>query len=416
MARFLKYLMLCLLLLFFISPVCAKEIQVSLDGKALPCRMAPILENDRVLLPMRDLMEPLGYTVLWNDAEKSLTAKKGNTQLYMKVNSSYATVNDQPVVLDVPVRIIENLAFVPLRFVSEYSGAAVFWKGDTATVEILRDTETPYSISDSVVMLQGSQFSGSGVILSSDGLIATNYHVIEGTSMLQIIFDDGTVYQGKTTVVGLDPQADIALLQIEKTGLSPVKITTALAEGQSVVTVSSPQGNRNIQTSGTLSHYNQDILSFTAPLNFGSSGGGVFNAQGKWLGLCSSMSEDLYFAIPAQKVLAVPRNMSLPISEMKNYVYTPSAPRNVRITTSGTTVQVSWEPVFGADDYRVYLSSSADGPFTKMSNPTKGGDRWLWGFPYAFSMTYASSEPLYCRIETMENGVSRGMSQAVRLF
>lgn len=417
MARLRKCLLLILsFLLLCISPVSAKEIRVTLDGAPLSCRMAPVIENDRLLVPMRDLMEPLGYTVTWEQSSRSITAKKGTTLLYMTTDASTATVNETPVVLDAPVRIIEDIAFVPLRFVAEYSGAAVYWRESAATVEILQNTETPYQISDSVVMLQTNRFQGSGVILSADGLIATNYHVIEGASMIQVIFDDCSVYQGKTTVAGLDPQADIALLKIEKTGLSPVKTAASFTTGEAVTTVSSPTGKRNTQTSGYLEQYNQDILSFTAPISQGSSGGGLFNAQGQWIGLCSSSSANLYFAIPAAKLWAVPRTQSLLIQDMKNYTYTPSAPRNITVSTSANTAKISWEPAYGADYYRVYCASSADGPFLKMNNPSTGDDHWLWGFPTSFTMTSSSMQPLYCKIETMQDGKSCGISQAVRLF
>lgn len=417
MAKPRKCLLLILsFLLLCIGPASAKEIQVTLDGAPLSCRMAPVIENDRLLVPMRDLMEPLGYTVTWDHASRSITAKKGTALLHMTADASTATVNKTSVVLDAPVRIIEDIAFVPLRFVAEYSGAAVYWRESAATVEILQNTETPYQISDSVVMLQTNRFQGSGVILSADGLIATNYHVIEGASMIQVIFDDGSVYQGKTLVTGLDPQADIALLKIEKTGLSPVQTASSYQKGETVRTVSSPNGKRNTQTSGSLEQYNQDIISFTAPISYGSSGGGLFNAQGQWMGLCSALSTDHYFAIPAAKVWAVPRGGNLTIQEMKDYSYTPGAPRNITVSTSQNKAAVSWESAYGADYYRIYCASSADGPFLKMNNPSTGDDHWLWGFPASFTMTSSSMQPLYCKIETMQDGKSCGLSQAVRLF
>ena len=69
---------------------------------------------------------------------------------------------------------------------------------------------------DSVVYIQTNKMQGSGIVLSADGLIATNYHVIKGAATAQFVFADGTIYQGTTTVVGLDTSADIALLRIEK--------------------------------------------------------------------------------------------------------------------------------------------------------------------------------------------------------
>lgn len=410
-----KTVILCFFL-FCITATTAfgQEITIKLDGRPLSCRMSPVIENDRVLLPMRDIMEPLGYEVFWDHNTRSITAEKNGTRLYMTVDAAYATVNGANVVLDAPVRIKNDIAFVPLRFVSSYSGAAVTWREDTATVEIFQNTKQPYQISDSIVTLQTNQFQGSGVILTENGLIATNYHVLENASMVQVIFRDGSIYQGNTKIVGLDPQADIALLQIEKTGLSPVKQGGSFSVGDAVTTVSSPNGKRNTQTTGKILQYNQDIISFSAPISHGSSGGGLFTDSGQWIGMCSSFSKNQYFAIPAGKILSVPRNLNLSIQDMKTYVYTPSAPRNIQIAKVRNTASVSWEPVYDADYYRIYCSPSKDGTFTKMTNPSTGSDQWFWGFPYGFEAT--ASQPLYLKIETVRNGKSCGISNAVSLF
>ena len=200
---------------------------------------------------------------------------------------------------------------VPLRFVADYSGASVSWNPTTYTVSIERGgaPSTPeYTTADSVVYIQTNKIQGSGIFLSEDGLIATNFHVIENASTAQIIFNDGTIYSGGITIVGLDPQADIALLQIDKQGLHPVTPSYTITAGEKVTAIGSPKGKRNVSSTGTVNGYTDDIISMTAPIAHGSSGGGLFNAAGQVIGMCSSYSENQYFAIPIEKVLAVHRS------------------------------------------------------------------------------------------------------------
>ena len=401
--------------LSILSSAYAQNISVTLNGTELPCRAAPIIENDRVLIPMRDILEPLGYTVTWQAAEQKIIAKQGDTTLQMKVNASYATVDNTTVVLDAPVRIENKVAMVPLRFVAEHSGAAVTWHGKTATVAIRTNTPSAYSISDSIVTIQTNRQQGSGVILSENGKIATNYHVIENASMAQIIFQNGSVYQGQITVTGLNPKGDIAILKIDKHNLSPVRKAAQASLGEAVVTLSSPQGKRNTKTEGKLLEKNGDILSFSAPIKQGSSGGGLFNKNGEWLGMCSAFTKSAYYAIPHQKISAVTENLHIPIQQMKRYVYTPSAPKNVMVSKKGNIASVYWEPIYGADYFHIYYAPSAKGPYKKLQNTALGNDHWLWGFPHALEIN-APRETLFIQIETIKDGVSYGMSNPVQVF
>ena len=211
--RKIKYSILLglLLLLWSTVPAFARDVTVQLDGNVLSCRHDPVIENDRVLVPMRDIMEPLGYEVVWNEKDRSIVAKDADTNIYLTINNAYATVNNTQVVLDAAPRIIDDITMVPLRFVADYSGASVTWDPKTYTVSIERGgaPSTPeYTTADSVVYIQTNKIQGSGIVLSEDGLIATNFHVIENASTAQIIFNDGTIYAGGITVVGLDPHVE----------------------------------------------------------------------------------------------------------------------------------------------------------------------------------------------------------------
>lgn len=405
-----------LLLLWSTVPALAKNVTVQLDGNPLPCRHAPVIENDRVLVPMRDIMEPLGYEVVWNETDRSILAKDADTTVYLTINNAYATVNDTQVVLDAAPRIIDDITMVPLRFLADYSGASVTWNPDTYTVSIQRGgaPATPaYTTADSVVYIQTNKIQGSGVILSEDGLIATNFHVVENASTAQIIFNDGTIYADDITIVGLDPQADIALLQIQQKGLHPVVPSHDIVLGEEVTAIGSPKGKRNVSSTGTVNGFTDDIISMTAPIAHGSSGGGLFNADGQIIGMCSSYSENQYFAIPIEKVLAVHRTMSLPISGMKNYVYQPSAPRNISFTTENGYTYFIWEPVYDADYYYIYLASEEGGSYQQVKNTTLNNNQWYWNYPHAFGISMPNSQGFYIRIATVRDDVVCGTSNPI---
>ena len=414
----IKYSILLGLLLLLWSTVSAfaKDVTVQLDGNVLSCRHDPVIENDRVLVPMRDIMEPLGYEVVWNEKDRSIVAKDADTNMYLTINNAYATVNNTQVVLDAAPRIIDDITMVPLRFVADYSGASVSWNPTTYTVSIERGgaPSTPeYTTADSVVYIQTNKIQGSGIVLSEDGLIATNFHVIENASTAQIIFNDGTIYSGGITIVGLDPQADIALLQIDKQGLHPVTPSYTITAGEKVTAIGSPKGKRNVSSTGTVNGYTDDIISMTAPIAHGSSGGGLFNAAGQVIGMCSSYSENQYFAIPIEKVLAVHRTMNLPISGMKNYVYKPSAPRNISYTRENGYTYFIWEPVYDADYYYIYIASEEGGNYQQVKNTTLNNNQWYWNYPHAFGISIANTQGFYIRIATVRDGVVCGTSNPI---
>ena len=77
-----------LLLLWSTVPAFAKDVTVQLDGNVLSCRHDPVIENDRVLVPMRDIMEPLGYEVVWNEKDRSIVAKDADTNMYLTINNA----------------------------------------------------------------------------------------------------------------------------------------------------------------------------------------------------------------------------------------------------------------------------------------------------------------------------------------
>lgn len=416
MKRLLKGFFLFLLLYSCsIQTAAAASVSVTLNGKQLSFDTAPDIENGRVLVPMRGVLESLGYSVLWVEHTRTVLAMKDGINISLPLNSKTITINDEKVSIDVPAQLHDSRTLVPLRFLAEYSGADVQWDAASSTVVIHSAEAENYQKEDAVVYIQTNKMQGSGVVLSANGLIATNFHLIENASAMQFIFHNGSIYQGKTTIVGLDPQQDIALLKIEKKGLAPALISQQYAIGDPVTAIGSPNGLRNTATQGNIAGFDQDVISATAVIAKGSSGGGLFDASGRLIGMTSSFGNGQYFSIPMANVLQVPQDLSIPLSEIKNYPYTPAAPKNLRFVKKNNYAYVSWSPVYGAEHYYVYTSNSEKGNYKKLKNTSLKSDIWYWGFPQSFGISINPKRPYYMKVSAVVNGVETPLSPPLKI-
>ncbi|MBR5868578.1 MAG: trypsin-like peptidase domain-containing protein [Clostridia bacterium] len=173
--------------------------------------------------------------------------------------------------------------------------------------------------------------AGSGVILSEDGLIVTNYHVVEGASTVKVILNTGKELQA--TVEGGDAENDLALLQVTLNGetLTPALLgkSSTLTVGEEVVAIGNPLGQLGgTVTNGIISALDREIeidgvamrlLQTNAAVNPGNSGGGLFNMYGELVGIVSAKSsasntEGLGFAIPIDHAKTI-------IEELVSYGY-----------------------------------------------------------------------------------------------
>lgn len=124
-------------LLFTSAPVQAEnDIIIQINGQKFESDVAPQIQQDRMLLPMRLIFEALGAQVDWNAAYRTVTAGKGSTTISLAIGSSFAKVNGQVKTLDTPAVIVENRTLVPVRFVAESLGCNVQWDGVTRTAYI----------------------------------------------------------------------------------------------------------------------------------------------------------------------------------------------------------------------------------------------------------------------------------------
>lgn len=155
---------------------------------------------------------------------------------------------------------------------------------------------------------QGSG-SGSGVVISTEGYIVTNNHVVEGARTLSVVFADSTRQDAK--LIGTDPLADIAVIQVagKVPASASVGDSTALQPGEQVLAIGSPLGNfRNTVTAGVVSALNRSVgdmeglIQTDAAINSGNSGGPLINLKGEVVGINTLVVRNDYAGMTAAPV------------------------------------------------------------------------------------------------------------------
>jgi len=163
---------------------------------------------------------------------------------------------------------------------------------------------------------QQRQGVGSGFLISADGLIVTNHHVIADAEEVTIQLQDGSEFTAE--IIGSDPLTDIAVLDIEGTDLPTVSFgsSDALRVGEEVIAVGSPFGLGGTVTSGIISAKSRninsgpydDFLQTDAAINRGNSGGPLFNLDGEVVGVNTAIyspdggSVGIGFSVPSDLV------------------------------------------------------------------------------------------------------------------
>ena len=202
------------------------------------------------------------------------------------------------------------------------------------SVNVIRTRQVrPRSLWESMYLPPGAQQRsagfGSGVIVSEDGIVITNDHVISGATRIQVTLPGGR--DAEAELVGTDPVADIAVLRIEGSDfpVAPVGTADGLMIGEWAIAIGNPLGNyvgdsEPTVTAGVVSAVNRNIaptsdqegfyfgmIQTDAAINPGNSGGALVNADGEVIGINASIisrsggSEGLGFAIPIDRALQI---------------------------------------------------------------------------------------------------------------
>lgn len=122
------------LLTFGINATAEENIQLIIDGKKISGDVPPLLQEGRVLVPIRIVSETLGAQVNYNSTNKEVSITRNNEKIILTINKQEAFKNDLLVTLDVPATIVDSRTMVPLRFISEALGSKVEWLNEEKTV------------------------------------------------------------------------------------------------------------------------------------------------------------------------------------------------------------------------------------------------------------------------------------------
>jgi S1-C subfamily serine protease len=208
--------------------------------------------------------------------------------------------------------------------VQEATAEIVTSPADASVAEAVAVKVVPSVVTVEVGRLEGDTLTltgtGSGVILH-DGYIVTNHHVIEGADVARIVLNDGRTYD--VEIVGSDAYTDLAVLSADIVGLTPIEFgsTERLVIGQLAVAVGNPLGQEGgaSLTVGVISALSRTVdfsddttlyglLQTDAPINSGSSGGALVDAEGRLIGITSAIgvsragAEGIGYAIPVELV------------------------------------------------------------------------------------------------------------------
>lgn len=190
---------------------------------------------------------------------------------------------------------------------------------------------------------EGLDGLGTGFVVSSEGLIATNLHVIGEARRLEVEMSDGTKHE-VTEIAATDAHWDLALLRVGGKGLKPLPLadSDSVKQGQPVVAMGNPEGLSFSIVDGVVSEF-PDIVNevpmirLAMPIERGNSGGPLLDRQGRVLGLLtmkSAVTDNLGFAMP--------------VNELKRLIEKPNPVPMERWLTIGVLNPKLWQPSLGA--------------------------------------------------------------------
>lgn len=257
-----------------------------------------------------------------------------------------------------------------------------------------------------------SAASGSGFILTMDGYILTNYHVVEDSNSISVSTYDGKTYSA--TLIGCDESNDIAVLKIEAENLTPVVLGSSdnLNVGDTVVAIGNPLGELTFSlTTGVVSaldrqvtlsgNVTMDLIQTDCAINSGNSGGALFNLYGEVVGITNAKYsgsgsgasiDNIGFAIPIDDVMGIVTDIiedgyitkpyigvsvSDVSAEMQAYGFPEGAAiravegnspaQKAGLQAYDIITQINGEPITGSADLKAVIGDSAAGDTLEMT-------------------------------------------------
>ncbi|BAL80387.1 stalk domain-containing protein [Caldisericum exile] len=264
------------------------------------------------------------------------------------------------------------------------------------------------------------QASGSGFIISPDGKIVTNYHVIDGATSGTVTLNDGRKFnidyvlgyaKGVNTfyeAVTKNSPFDLAILKISSNNLPTCNLgdSSTSKVGENVVAIGNPLGLPNVVSTGNISKiWDNGIIQITAPLSNGNSGGPLFNMFGEVIGVNTfknTAGENLNFSIPVNWLKSIDLSNQMTLQQVYQKEYGGSSislkapvlispPDNSVILT--TTPTFTWSPVVGAVEYLIAIFKDKLSPdtieltsYTSNTSYTVPNGKLSYGYKYFWTV------------------------------
>ncbi len=275
-----------------------------------------------------------------------------------------------------------------------------------AHIHVIKKTRHPQT--GKIIEMPGT---GSGFVISTDGYMVTNNHVIENAVSIKASFSDGL--ELNAVLVGSDPSTDIAVLKVYKEDLKPLQFADSdqLEPGQIAVAIGNPMGLQHTVTAGVVSATGRslranngrlidDVIQTDAALNPGNSGGPLVNSEGRVIGvntaviataqgLCFAVSSNLATYVAGHLIMhgkvkrahlgvaAQPVNLTVRMigaNQLKSktgvYVFDKMADANAnnsQIKVGDIIVEFEDKPVASVDNLHKYLNEEVIGKKTSIS-------------------------------------------------
>ena len=236
----------------------------------------------------------------------------------------FGVFEEEEVILPEPITITETVKEKEL-IMPRVDSTEVVSVAEIATKTIVQLQVGELNQDDEFISVGG----GSGVVIDEEGLIITNHHVIEGTTDVRVIFEDGRMYEA--TIIGSDRLTDIGVVKIENENLSPINFgnSEAILVGDLAVAIGHPLtlGAAPTVTTGVISALDRrldvgsesmndavtlfGLIQTDAPITRGSSGGALLNQKGELIGITTAIAtadvgaEGLGFAVPINLALGI---------------------------------------------------------------------------------------------------------------
>ncbi len=309
-----------------------------------------------------------------------------------------------------PTILPEFISFNDDHLLDAYSqnvtNVARFAAQAVAQIQVIRKMRDPKT-----GKIQETPASGSGFVISTDGYLVTNHHVIERAGSVKATFADGSTFQA--ALIGSDPSTDIAVLKVYGGDLKPLQFADSdqLQPGQIAIALGNPMGLQYTVTAGVVSATGRtlranngrlidDIVQTDAALNPGNSGGPLVNTEGRVIGvntaviasaqgLCFAISSNLagyvtgclimngkvrraHLGIAAQLVNLTPRMIAANQLKTKTgvYVFDILADANAvnhEICTGDIIVEMEGKPIATVDNLHKYLNEAVIGKKTSLN-------------------------------------------------